>query len=149
MMVVLDLNCVIDSVMSDSIQEIVKSYGWKVEKCFIKYVEFLSFIEVMVVGIVVVFVFICFIIRREFKGFFVGDKVMIIEEVEIVIYILESQEEFGVFCIKLLLYLKGIQFGKEKDQFGWCFKVEQKDGKVEGVQVVVNGDVMLLVDQME
>jgi branched-chain amino acid aminotransferase len=44
-------------------------------------------------------------------------------------YIPDSQEDAGSLCVKLLTQLKGIQLGKVEDQFGWCFKVEEADGK--------------------
>jgi branched-chain amino acid aminotransferase len=48
---------------------------------------------------------------------------------ETITYIPDSQEDAGPLCIKLLTQLKGIQQGKVKDDFGWCFKVEETDGK--------------------
>lgn len=48
---------------------------------------------------------------------------------ETVTYIPSSQEDAGPLCIKLLTQLKGIQLGKVEDQFGWCFRVEEADGR--------------------
>lgn len=48
---------------------------------------------------------------------------------ETIQYIPASQEEPGPLCVKLLTQLKGIQLGKVKDEFGWCFGVSEEDGK--------------------
>lgn len=148
-MVVPDSNCVIDSVTSDSIQEIARSYGWKVEKRVIKYAELPEFTEVMAAGTAAALVPIRSITRRASKGLPAGDKVTTTDEAEVVTYLPESQEEPGEFCVKLLSHLKGIQLGKEKDQFGWRFGVEQKDGEVEGAKGKASGDATPPVDQME
>jgi branched-chain amino acid aminotransferase len=148
-MVVPDSNCVIDSVTSDSIQEIARSYGWKVEKRVIKYAELPEFTEVMAAGTAAALVPIRSITRRASKGLPAGEKVTTTDEAEVVTYLPESQEEPGEFCVKLLGHLKGIQVGKEKDQFGWRFGVEEKDGGVEGAKGKANGDATPPVDQME
>ncbi|KGQ07801.1 Putative branched-chain-amino-acid aminotransferase TOXF [Beauveria bassiana D1-5] len=49
-LVVPDSNCVIDSVTSDSVQHIARSWGWAVEKRTVKYAELPSFTEVMAAG---------------------------------------------------------------------------------------------------
>ena len=48
---------------------------------------------------------------------------------ETITYIPESQGDAGQICLKLLTQLKGIQLGKVKDEFGWCFKVDEQDRK--------------------
>lgn len=48
---------------------------------------------------------------------------------ETITYIPESQEDAGPIAISLLAQLKGIQLGKIEDKFGWCFKVEEADGR--------------------
>jgi len=48
---------------------------------------------------------------------------------ETITYVPESQEDAGPLCVKLLTQLKGIQLGKVKDEFGWCFEVREEDGK--------------------
>lgn len=48
---------------------------------------------------------------------------------ETITYIPESQEDSGPLALKLLTQLKAIQLGKVEDQFGWCYKVEEADGK--------------------
>ena len=40
----------------------------------------------------------------------------------------DSIEDAGPVCLRLLTQLKGIQLGKVKDEFGWCFPVGQEDG---------------------
>jgi branched-chain amino acid aminotransferase len=48
---------------------------------------------------------------------------------ETITYIPESEEDAGQICLKLLATLKGIQLGKIKDDFGWCFTVSEADGQ--------------------
>lgn len=48
---------------------------------------------------------------------------------ETVTYIPDSDEEPGALCVKLVTQLQGIQLGKLNDEFGWCFKVSEEDGK--------------------
>ena len=148
-MVVPDSNCVIDSVTSSSIQQIAKSYGWKVEQRAIKYTELPKFTEVMAAGTAAALVPIRSITRRASKDLPAGEKVTTSEEAEVVTYIPESQEEPGELCVKLLSHLKGIQLGKLDDQFGWRFEVKQGDGKVEGAKGQANGESTPPVSQME
>jgi branched-chain amino acid aminotransferase len=54
-------------------------------------------------------------------------------------YIPESSEEPGPVCLKLLTTLKGIQFGKIKDTFGWNSKVEEVDVKKYAAGEQTNG----------
>lgn len=68
---------------------------------------------------------------------------------ETVTYIPESEEDAGPLAVRLLTQLKGIQSGKVKDQFGWCFKVEEADGKkVVAEQSSDNGNGQT-VDQLD
>lgn len=127
--VVPDSECVIDSVTSDSVQEIGKSYGWKVEKRSIKYTELPNFTEVMAAGTAAALVPIRSITRRSSKEFKDGDNVTRETNQETVTYIAESQEEPGPVCIKLLTHLKAIQLGKAEDTFGWRFGVSEDDLK--------------------
>lgn len=65
---------------------------------------------------------------------------------ETVTYIPDTQDDAGSLCLKLLSQLKGIQTGKVKDEFNWCFKVSAEDRqKAKGHEVVTNeaknGDV--------
>ncbi|KAM5359466.1 hypothetical protein ACJZ2D_014444 [Fusarium nematophilum] len=136
-LVVPDSKCVIDSVTSDSIQEIGRSYGWTVEKRPIQYSELSSFNEVFAAGTAAALVPIRSITRRQ------G------EADETVEYIPKSQEEPGPLFEKLLKHLKDIQLGKAEDQFGWRFPVSAEDKKVEGaVNGGRNGDATT-VDQMD
>jgi branched-chain amino acid aminotransferase len=48
---------------------------------------------------------------------------------ETITYIPDSQEDAGILAVKLLTQLKAIQLGKVEDKFGWCFKVEEADGR--------------------
>ncbi|KAK4992672.1 hypothetical protein LTR50_001006 [Elasticomyces elasticus] len=108
--VVPDSKNVIKSVTSDSVCEIAKSFGWKVECREIKYDELPTFSEVMAAGTAAALVPIKSITMRsrndEFK-YHGGDG------------------EPGPVVIKLLSTLKGIQRGKIKDTFGWLDPVEQ------------------------
>lgn len=108
--VVPDSKNVIKSVTSDSVCEIAKAWGWKVEKRSIKYEELPKFHEVLAAGTAAALVPIKSITMRsrndEFKYQGGGD-------------------EPGPAVVKLLAQLKGIQSGKVKDSFGWCQGVKQ------------------------
>lgn len=134
-LVVPDSSCVIDSVTSDSIQEIGRSYGWKVEKRPILYGELNDFSEVFAAGTAAALVPIRSITRNN-----KGSK-------EEVAYIPSDQEEPGPLFQKLLKHLKDIQLGKVEDQFNWRFAVREEDKKVAAVQSG-NGDAQT-VDQMD
>ncbi|KAH8736275.1 aminotransferase [Ilyonectria robusta] len=135
-LVVPDSKCVIDSVTSSSIQDLARSFGWKVEKRPIKYRELKDFHEVMAAGTAAALVPIRSITRRH-------------EEVEDVVnYIPASQEEAGPICTKLLTTLQSIQLGKLDDPFNWRFTVSEADKNVAGVSSGSNGDAQT-VDQMD
>ncbi|OLN93257.1 putative branched-chain-amino-acid aminotransferase TOXF [Colletotrichum chlorophyti] len=133
-LVVPDSKCVIDSVTSDSIQEIARSFGWKVEKRVIKYSELPTFTEVMAAGTAAALVPIRSITRRVDASSpqSVAGKHERVSSAkageETVTYIPESQEDAGEICLKLLSTLKGIQLGKIEDKFGWNFAVSEADG---------------------
>lgn len=131
-LVVPDSNCVIDSVTSDSVQEIGKSWGWKVEKRSIKYAELPQFTEVMAAGTAAALVPIRSITRR-IKGGLPTDAANVSSdaESETVTYIPDSQEDAGPVCLKVLTELKGIQLGKVEDKFGWRCSVSAEDLKTE------------------
>lgn len=135
-LVVPDSKCVIDSVTSDSIQELGRSFGWKVEKRAIKYRELNDFNEVMAAGTAAALVPIRSITRNS------GD----IEDT--VYYIPGSSNDAGHICEKLLAALKDIQLGKAEDKFGWRVAVTEEDKKVAGVAKDSNGDAQT-VDQMD
>ncbi|KAL2107497.1 hypothetical protein VUR80DRAFT_5149 [Thermomyces stellatus] len=135
--VVPDSKAVIDSVTSDSVQNIARSFGWKVEKRAIKYAELPAFSEVMAAGTAAGLVPIRSITRhipasnpRSLAATNAShERVSISDGAEIVTYLPDSQEDAGPICLRLLNELKGIQLGKVEDRFGWCFKVSEKDGE--------------------
>lgn len=47
--------------------------------------------------------------------------------IEKVTYLEDNVEDAGPICLRLLTQLKGIQLGKVKDEFGWCFPVTEAD----------------------
>lgn len=116
-LVVPDSKSVIKSVTSDSVCQIAKSFGWKVEARPIAYEELPSFSEVMAAGTAAALVPIKSI-TMESKG----DKF----EYQ------NGSDEPGPVCVKLLTMLKGIQLGKIKDEFGWLDRVEKPEGYVNG-----------------
>ncbi|KAI7331239.1 branched-chain amino acid aminotransferase [Hortaea werneckii] len=123
--VVPDSKNVIKSVTSDSVCQIAKSWGWKVEKRSIKYEELPQFNEVLAAGTAAALVPIKSITMRskgdEFKYQGGGD-------------------EPGPAIVKLLAQLKGIQSGKVKDTFGWCQEVQPiQDGQYEREPAKSNG----------
>lgn len=116
-LVVPDSKNVIKSVTSDSVCQIAKSFGWKVEARPITYEELPSFSEVMAAGTAAALVPIKSI-TMESKG----DKF----EYQ------NGSDEPGPICVKLLAMLKGIQLGKIKDEFGWLDRVDKPEGYVNG-----------------
>lgn len=157
-LVVPDSGNVIDSVTSDSVLEIGRSFGWEVEKRAIKYAELAAFSEVMAAGTAAGLVPIRSITRKcdpravgsmSMGGAGQGGKVNSTEDSETVTYVPDGQDEAGPICLKLLERLRGIQSGKVEDKFGWCHVVSREDG----VEIVgedkaeeVNGET---VDQMD
>ncbi|KAL2691308.1 hypothetical protein Neosp_001689 [[Neocosmospora] mangrovei] len=136
-LVVPDSHCVIDSVTSDSIQELGRSYGWKVEKRPIKYGELSSFSEVFAAGTAAALVPIRSISRRRDA------------KTETLTYIPDGQEEPGPLFEKLLKHLKDIQLAKAEDKFNWRFPVSAADKEVAGAaNGGRNGDATT-VDQMD
>lgn len=131
-LVVPDSDCVIDSVTSDSVQEIGRSYGWKVEKRSIKYTELPNFTEVMAAGTAAALVPIRSITRRGTSELPDAANVSRNAESEIVTYIPDSQEDAGPVCLKVLTQLKAIQLGKAEDTFNWRCNVTEADLKIEG-----------------
>ncbi|KAL8282433.1 hypothetical protein RB597_009918 [Gaeumannomyces tritici] len=140
-LVVPDSKNVIDSVTSESVQQIGRSFGWKVEKRQIKYTELPNFSEIMAAGTAAALVPIRSITRRmadsDPKSLAAQVKQHTRLEVatgeETVTYIPASQDDAGPLCLRLLAQLKGIQLGKVKDEFGWCAAVSQENGaKAEG-----------------
>ncbi|KAK1970045.1 branched-chain amino acid aminotransferase [Colletotrichum sublineola] len=148
-LVVPDSKCVIDSVTSDSIQQIARSFGWKVEKRVIKYSELPAFSEVMAAGTAAALVPIRSITRRidasspqSLTAAGAHERVSSAKAgEETVTYIPESQEEAGDLCLRLLSTLKGIQLGKLADEFGWNFAVSEADGTAVAGEHKTNGSV--------
>ncbi|KAL8928183.1 MAG: hypothetical protein Q9208_001893 [Pyrenodesmia sp. 3 TL-2023] len=134
--VVPDSKNVIDSVTSDSICEIAKSFGWKVEKRPIEYEELSSFTEVMAAGTAAALVPIKSITMRSRNDKFSYQ---------------DGGDEPGPACVKLLTKLKGIQQGKIKESFGWLDYVEEvkmpENGEVNGTGVL-NGEANGNVDKL-
>ncbi|TDZ27607.1 Transaminase htyB [Colletotrichum trifolii] len=155
-LVVPDSKCVIDSVTSDSIQHIARSFGWKVEKRVIKYSELPAFREVMAAGTAAALVPIRSITRRVHASssqslVAAGEQERVSsakEGEETVTYIPASQEDAGEICLKLLSTLKGIQLGKIEDKFGWNFVVSEADGTAVVGEQKTNGSATT-VDQMD
>ncbi|KAG5770500.1 hypothetical protein H9Q72_002665 [Fusarium xylarioides] len=131
-----DSKCVIESVTSDSIQELARSYGWAVEKRPIKYEELKEFTEVFAAGTAAALVPIRSITRRVGGG------------EDVVTYIEDGREEPGPLFEKLLTHLKDIQLGRAEDSFGWRYPVGEKDKKIAGAPGGRNGDATT-VDQMD
>ncbi|KAM0350189.1 hypothetical protein ACHAPU_003354 [Fusarium lateritium] len=131
-----DSQNVIDSVTSDSIQELGRSYGWKVEKRPIKYQELKEFSEVFAAGTAAALVPIRSITRR------VDGKE------EVATYIKDGSEQPGPLFQKLLKHLQDIQLGRAEDSFSWTHPVGAKDMKIEGTSTGQNGDATT-VDQMD
>jgi branched-chain amino acid aminotransferase len=128
-MVVPDSKSVIKSVTSESVCEIAKSWGWKVEKRPIKYEELPTFTEIMAAGTAAALVPIKSITMKsrndkfEYQG---------------------GSEEPGPAIVKLLAQLKGIQNGEVKDQFGWVQQVrgyKEEEYEVDVVKTEANGHV--------
>ncbi|KAK2073207.1 hypothetical protein P8C59_007505 [Phyllachora maydis] len=116
-LVVPDSQNIIESVTSDSVLEIGRSFGWNVAHRKVPYSELPRFKEVMAAGTAVTLVPIRSITRRLPAG---GE--------ETTTYLPDGQTEAGPLCLRLLARLKGIQLGTEPDHFAWCVPVEEADG---------------------
>ncbi|CAG9953464.1 unnamed protein product [Clonostachys rosea f. rosea IK726] len=145
--------CIIDSVTSDSILEIGRSFGWKVERRAVKYTELPAFSEVMAAGTAAALVPIRSITRRSVAGSSGGGLSYDAPRTssgskgeEIVTYLPQRQEDAGVICLKLISQLKAIQLGKVEDTFGWCVEIDTGD-----LELAPQGDGRgtPTVDQME
>jgi branched-chain amino acid aminotransferase len=152
-LVVPDSVCVINSVTSDSVQQIARSWGWKVEKRSVKYTELPTFSEVFAAGTAAALVPIRSITRRKGPnnhGSLAGPRVTSTAEADVVTYIPDAQDDAGPVCLKLLTHLKAIQLGKGKDEFGWTCVVGEKDLDVLGAVREKNGTATpQTVDQMD
>ena len=129
--VVPDSKNVIKSVTSDSVCDIAKSFGWKVECRPIHYEELSSFLEIMAAGTAAALVPIQSItMKSKNDKFSYQDK--------------SEEPGLGPVCVKLLNTLKGIQQGKIEDTFGWLEHVKEPKGfhpkeKVNGVEDSTKG----------
>lgn len=108
--VVPDSRSVIKSVTSDSVCEIAKSFGWKVERRPINYDEIRTFTEIMAAGTAAALVPIKSITMRSRNDRFTYQG---------------GSDDPGPACEKLLTTLKSIQQGKMKDSFGWLDYVKE------------------------
>jgi branched-chain amino acid aminotransferase len=70
-------------------------------------------------------------------------------ESETVTYIADEEPDAGPLCLRLLKQLQGIQLGKVKDEFGWCFGVTQEDGAKASVEAKASGSNGQTVDQLD
>lgn len=127
-----DSKCIIDSITSQSIAQISRSFGWKVEKRPVKYTELPDLSEVLAVGTAAIIVPVRSITRRQYSGLLVpGPRVSIDRASEKVTYIPDSHAEAGPVCAKLLTRFKEIQLALTEDTFGWRFEVTEADMRVE------------------
>ncbi|KAK7747722.1 hypothetical protein SLS62_008866 [Diatrype stigma] len=158
-LVVPDSHNVIKSVTADSITDLGRSFGWKVEKRSkqIKYADLPKFSEVMAAGTAAALVPIRSITRRfdpkspKSITSTLGEHPRLSAEggEEKVTYLTDDVEDAGPICLRLLTQLKGVQLGKVKDEFGWCFPISQEDGtKVLGETKATNGDSQT-IDQLD
>lgn len=132
-LVVPDSKCVIDSVTSDSVLQIGRSWGWDVEKRPIKYGELPSFAEVMAAGTAAALVPIRSITRRSVGGLPADAPNVTLSadgKEETVTYIPADQAGAGDIARKLLTHLQAIQLGKVEDAFGWRAVVSEGDRKL-------------------
>ncbi|KAI0600265.1 aminotransferase [Biscogniauxia sp. FL1348] len=155
-LVVPDSKNVIQSVTADSITEIGRSFGWKLERRPIKYTELAQFSEVMAAGTAAALVPIRSITRRfdpaspqSISSTGTYPRLTADKDTEKVTYIPDANEDAGPVCLRLLTQLKAIQLGKTKDDFNWCFAVSREDGtKVTGETAATNGNGQT-VDQLD
>jgi branched-chain amino acid aminotransferase len=132
-----DSACVIDSVTSESVLHIARSFGWKAEKRPIRYTELPGFTEVVAVGTAASLVPIRSITRRNQEKLLLPEGPRVQRggdgTSETIVYLPDSQTEAGPLCTQLTHHLKAIQTGKIEDQFGWRWAVSAKDMAMETV----------------
>jgi branched-chain amino acid aminotransferase len=114
--------------MSNSVQEVARSFGWKVEKRAVKYTELPSFSEVLGTGTAITLIPIRSITRRKTRLLTVGPRVHYDSDTdaETVIFLSEDQSG-GPIYRKLLHQLRALQTGDAVDTFSWRDIVEEKD----------------------
>ena len=132
-LVVPDSPCAIDSLTSDSLQHIARSWGWKVEKRPVPYTELPTFSEILGAGTAVGLVAIRSITRRGTTGRLPTSPRVLAESngSETITYIPDDQQGGGPVFQKLLAQFKAIQLGKMQDEFGWRFEVQAKHKELE------------------
>lgn len=130
-----DSPCVIDSVTSDSVQHIARSFGWRVERRAVPYTELPTLSEVLGAGTGVALTPIRSITRllRHSDGIGAlpaGPRVRADAESETITYLLDEQQAGGPVYRRLRERLQGIQLGIVKDEFGWCLEVRAEDKEI-------------------
>ncbi|KAI0483321.1 branched-chain amino acid aminotransferase II [Xylariaceae sp. FL0804] len=158
-MVVPDSRNVIESVTSESVCELGRSFGYKVERRSIKYSELPRFAEVMAAGTAAALVPVRSITRRAdpaspqslAQTVKSHPRLSVQQETEKITYLDDGNEEGGEICLRLLTQLRAIQLGKVKDDFQWCLGISREDGtKVTGeTTTATNGHHAPSVDQLD
>ncbi|KAF1993536.1 branched-chain amino acid aminotransferase [Amniculicola lignicola CBS 123094] len=134
--VVPDTPCAIDSLTSDSVQHIARSWGWQVEKRPIPYKELPEFDEILGAGTAVGLTPIRSITRRIAAGQngMLARSAKVVDDedggAETVVYVAQGERGGGPVFQKLLAELRAIQLGQTKDDFGWRFEVRASDGQI-------------------
>jgi len=125
-LVIPDSSCVIDSV-----QQIARSWGWKVEKRPMPYTELPDFCEVLGAGTAVGLVAIRSITRRGLKlrtplppHARVSSTS---EDLETITYVPDDNQAGGPVVSRLNVELKALQSGKVADRSGWLHEVQAED----------------------
>ncbi|KAF2830746.1 branched-chain-amino-acid aminotransferase 5 [Ophiobolus disseminans] len=136
--VVPDSPNVIDSVMSNSVQEVVRSYGWTVEKRVIKYTELPAFSEVLGTGTAITLIPIRSIMRRKTRLLSAGPRVHYDSDAnaETVTFLSEEDQSGGPIYKQLFGQLRALQTGDAVDTFGWRFTVNEQDKDLDEVQAL-------------
>ncbi|KAJ4319695.1 hypothetical protein N0V94_003754 [Neodidymelliopsis sp. IMI 364377] len=129
-LVVPDSSSAIASVTSDSVQHIARSWGWEVVKRRVAYTELGDFSEVLGTGTAVGLINIRSITRRKSGRAVLRPESGILhstDAVETFTYVSDKDGSAGYAYRRLSDELRGIQFGKVRDQFGWQIEVREED----------------------
>ncbi|POR31124.1 Uncharacterized protein TPAR_08713 [Tolypocladium paradoxum] len=133
--VVPDSPSAIESLTSDSVQHIARSWGWRVEKRPVPYWELPEFSEVFGAGTGVGLIPVRSITRRGRTGRLLPPSPRLLtdsDDSETVVYIRDEQQGGGPLFEKLLAQLRAIQFGRIQDEFGWRLEVRAEDQELDG-----------------